>query len=259
MINFREHWNQFEENLELITGDMKGFLQEKLSIKNFKIAVPLDKDATWDDYISWGKSYVGEIKEKATGEKAQKAKENFYSILRTLGVNDTLLREAFEENKKELLDPLVGELVAVVTLILGWSKKDKEAFSKALGEIGVLGVFAAKPFICLIAICGLAYGYNRTFHKEAFKKGGVIGLAGIGAAWLAPGGFVGLLAALVVIIYLNKKLSVERPIEHQIKEIFKQIKQGQFIKEVRQSWTNFEEFIEKLFTKPIVSESEPST
>ena len=253
MFNFREQWGHFEENLSTLASDVKALLREKLSEQSFDGALPLGKGSSWEDYVAWGKNYVDEIKKKSSGEKVEKAKEDFYSILRALGVNDALLRETFAANKKELLDPLVGELVAIVTLILGWTKKDKEAFSKALGEIGVLGVFAAKPFVCLVAICGLAYGYNRTFHKESFKKGGIIGLAGLGTAWLAPAGFVGLLAALVVIIYLNKKLSVDRPIEHQIKEIFKQIKQGQFVKDVRQSWNHFEDFLEKLFIKPTSS------
>ena len=111
------------------------------------------------------------------------------------------------------------------------------------------GVFAAKPFILLIAICGLAYGYNRSFHKEAFKKGGILGLSGMTAAWLAPGAFVGLLAAIVTMVYFNKKLSVDKPIEKQLKEIYQQVRSGEFFGEVRQSWKSFEEFLGKVINK----------
>ena len=111
------------------------------------------------------------------------------------------------------------------------------------------GVFAAKPFICLIAICGLAYGYQENFHGESFKKGGVLGLAGLAAATITPGGFVGLLAAIATMLYLNKKLKVNRPVEIQLKEIFGQVKSGVFFKEVRKSWKDFEEFLSNLFVR----------
>jgi len=202
-----------------------------------------------EEFIEWGKSYVEELKGKAESEKVSKAKENFFVLLRNLGINDELLKQTFVENKKELLDPVIGETIAIVSLILGWKQKDKEAFSQALGEIGVIGVFAAKPFICLIAICGLAYGYQENFHTESFKKGGVLGIAGIAAATFSPGGFVGILAAVVTMLYLNKKLKVNRPIETQVKEIFGQVKSGVFFKDVRESWKNFEGFLSKLIIK----------
>ena len=201
-------------------------------------------------FVEWGKLYVEDLKSKNNSEKLEKAKDDFFVLLRNLGINDEFLRQSFEQNKKELLDPIIGERVAILSLILGWSKKDKELFSQALGEIGVAGVFAAKPFICLIAVCGLAWGYNDYFHTEAFKKGGVLGLAGITAVTLSPGGFVGLLSAIVTMVYLNKKLKVDRPIETQLKEMFQQIRDGQFFKEVRQSWKSFESFLSKLLRKP---------
>lgn len=201
-------------------------------------------------FIEWGRVYVDDLKSKSNTEKLDKAKDNFFVLLRNLGINDELLRQTFVQNKKELLDPIIGETVAILSLVLGWSNKDKEAFSQALGEIGVAGVFAAKPFICLIAICGLAWGYNDHFHSEAFKKGGVLGLAGITAVTLSPGGFVGLLSAIVTMVYFNKKLKVDRPIETQLKEIFKQVLDGQFFKEVRESWKSFEQFLSKLVRKP---------
>ena len=210
-----------------------------------------------EDFVQWGREYIDRMKSSKWASQMEKAKTNFFSLLRVLGVNDELLRETFMANKKEFLDPLFGEFIAVIALVLGWKNKDKEAFSQALGEIGVVGVFAAKPFVCLIALCGLAWGYERSFHPEAFKKGGLVGIGGMTAAFFAPGAFTGLLAAIVVMVYINRKISIDRPVETQVREIFQQIKKGQFVKETREAWRSFEEFLEKLF-KSSEPKEEPS-
>lgn len=247
---FRQNWNDFEENITMVFGEIRDTLFDKIKGSKSKVEKFSDPARTKEEFIEWGKEYIEGVKAKAEGEKVQKAKENFITLLRNLGLNDEMIQETFKQNPKEVLEPLIGESIALVALVLGWSKKDKEAFSQALGEIGVAGVFAAKPFICLIAICGLAYGYQDHFHKEAFKKGGVLGFAGITAVALSPSGFTGLLTAIVSMLYLNKKLKVDRPIETQLKEIFSQIKSGVFFKEMRSSWRQFETFLSKLFKKP---------
>ncbi|MCJ8277803.1 MAG: hypothetical protein HRT44_00495 [Bdellovibrionales bacterium] len=251
---FRSQWDEFENKVNSFVDEIKEKISDRQVSKAFKgvkqkVITPEEAEALKEDFIQWGKSYTDRLKSKVDHEKVSEIKSNFFTLLRNLGVNDQLLQETFASNKKEFLDPLVGESIAIIALILGWSKKDKELFSQSLGEIGVAGLFAAKPFILLIAICGLAYGYNRSFHKEAFKKGGVLGLAGLTAAWLAPGPFVGLLAAIVAMVYFNRKLSVDKPIEKQLKEIFNQIRGGEFFSEVRESWKSFEEFLAKLFIK----------
>lgn len=237
---FREQWGELENQIRRSASEFK----EKVFGEDRPIRSP-------EEFKEWAEVYVSRLSQKVDSEKMESAKQNFLVLLRNLGINDEVLVEAFSQNKKELLDPVIGEAIAIVALVLGWSNKDKEQFSQALGEIGVVGVFAAKPFICLIAVCGLAYGYHRNFHKESFKKGGVIGLSGLMAAALSPGGFVGLLAAIVVMIYFNKKLSIDRPVETQLKEIYAQIRSGDFFRETRDSWRSFEEFLSKLLKKPV--------
>ncbi len=258
---FREQWDQFEKNVTMVADELRDTLFEKIGRSKAKVEkiVKSDPKATKEAFVGWGKEYVNKVKAKAEGEKAQRAKDNFFTLLRNLGVNEAVIIETFQQNKKEVLDPLIGETIAIVALVLGWTQKDKEAFSQALGEIGVAGVFAAKPFLCLIAICGLAYGYQENFHPEAFKKGGVLGLAGMSAVALTPGGFVGLLSAIVTILYLNKRLKIDRPIEAQLKELFQHIRSGGFFKEVRGAWKNFESFLSKLFNRATDEGSLPVT
>lgn len=250
---FRKQWSELEGNFNKAADEIRNRVLGAVGgRKKVKKVSDWNKESVLErkeEFVRWGKDYVDELKKKAETEKVLNAKENFFVLLRNLGINDEVLRQTFEQNRKEILDPVIGETVALVSLILGWSQKDKESFSQALGEIGVAGVFAAKPFICLIAICGLAWGYQEIFHSESFKKGGVLGLAGVAAVALTPGGFAGLLAAIVTMVYLNKKLMVDRPIETQLKEIFVQIKNGEFFKEVRGSWKAFEEFLSKLLSK----------
>jgi hypothetical protein len=248
---FRGHWERFESNIGMVASELREVLLEKLGGNKSKVEkfVNQDPKQTRETFVQWGKDYVHKVKAKADGEKAQRAKDNFIILLRNLGVNEQVIFEAFRQNRKEVLDPLIGETVALVALVLGWQHKDREAFSQALGEIGVAGVFAAKPFLCLIAICGLAYGYQENFHPQAFKKGGVLGLAGMTAVALTPGAFTGLLAAIVTILYLNKRLKIERPIETQLKELLMHIRSGGFFKEVRGAWRNLEAFLSRLFTK----------
>ena len=251
---FRRKWDEFEKQIQSQVAELRDGLFEKMGPQKEKVEEFFSQDSESfqqkkEEFRQWGERYVAELKRKSESPKLLKAKEDFFVLLRNLGINDELLRQTFNQNRKELLDPIVGETIAIISLILGWKEKDKEAFSQSIGEIGVAGVFAAKPFICLIAICGLAWGYQENFHGEAFKKGGVLGLTGFLAAALSPGGFVGLLAAIVTMVYFNKKLKVDRPIETQLKEIFQEIKSGGFFSEVRQAWKGFEDFLSKILIK----------
>jgi hypothetical protein len=255
---FRERWSEFENQIQEAASEFRSRVLEKFQGSKSKVErmVP-DPLNNPEDFIKWGREYVKEVRKKADSEKVERARENFFVLLRNLGLNDQVVRETFSQNKKEILDPLIGEMVALVALVLGWKEKDKEVFSQALGEIGVAGVFAAKPFLCVIAICGLAYGYQENFHSESFKKGGVLGLAGMAAMAITTTTFVGILAAIVTILYLNKKLNVERPIENQLKEIFQTIRSGAFFKDVRKSWSRFEDFLGQLFRRdPTASEGD---
>ncbi len=248
---FRREWNEFEKTISDFASEMREFVEEKFNFskQEYEKAVNMTPDERKQAFIQWGRKYVEKVKSKSNTERVSRAKDSFFSLLRNLGVNEAFVKETFKANSKEVLDPLVGETIAIIALVLGWSPKDKELFSQAIGEIGVAGVFAAKPFLCLIALCGLAYGYQDNFHQESFKKGGVLGLAGLTAMALSPGGFVGILAAIVAILYFNKKLKVDRPIETQLKEIIQQIKSGEFFKEVRKAWSDFEKFLGQLFSK----------
>ena len=222
----REEWNEIEENVSVMAGEIKDKLLKAFKVSKSKVEKVVERDPkeVKEEFIRWGEQYVEDLKKKADGPKAQKAKENFFVLLRNLGVNEKVVMEVFKQNRKEVLDPLIGELVAIVALVLGWKQKDKEAFSQALGEIGVAGIF----------------------DPEAFKKGGVLGIAGITAITLSPSGFIGLLSAIVAILYLNKRIKVDRPVEAQLKELFQHIKNGAFFKEVRSSWQDLQDFISKV-------------
>ena len=250
---FRNLFDDMEEGFDAILGKVRDKINE--SAKEFQ---GLSPDERKEKFVNWGRDYVSKLNESKVSQSAEKAKESFFSLIRLLGLNEDLLKQTFAQNKREVLEPVFGEFLAVLTLILGWKKQDKEAFSQALGEIGVFGLLAAKPFVLLIAVCGLAWGYQKTFNANAFKKGGLIGLSGMTAAMLAPGAFVGLLAAVVVVVYLNKKIDVQKPVEAQVKEIVKSICNGEIIKEARESWKKFEAWLEELFTQqeePPVNES----
>lgn len=246
---FRQQWQEFEDNIRMVAGEIREefFNRMKPSKEKFEGWNQMNPDEQREAFVKWGKEYVEKVKNSSKGEKVKETKDNFFTLLRNLGFNDQLIIETFNQNKKEVLDPLIGEVVAIICLVLGWKQKDKELFSQALGEIGVAGIFAAKPFLCLIAICGLAYGYQENFHAESFKKGGVLGLAGLAAMALTPGGAIGLLAAIVTMLYLNKKIKVDRPVETQLKEILNQIRSGEFFREVRSAWAKFEEFLTSLY------------
>lgn len=247
----RDYWNEFEKNLSMVAEEVREAFLEKFNSSKRQVQnyAKLSEEEKRQKFEEWGRAYVQKLKEKGNSERVDRIRDHFIVLVRNLGLNEELLKQTFQNGKKEVLDPVFGEIVAIIAMVLGWSQKDKELFSQSLGEIGVAGVFAAKPFLCLIAICGLAYGYQENFHKEAFKKGGVLSAAGLAVAFCSPGGFVGLLAAIVTVLYLNKKIGVGRPVETQLKEILSQMKNGDFFREIRKSWSEFEDFLSKLFKK----------
>ena len=176
------------------------------------------------DFAKWGRDYVDALKSE-NSEEFKNIKESAYSLMISLGVSEKLIAENILENKVEVFEQLLGEAVSVFALVFAWKQEDKIMFSQAIGQIGVASLFASNPLTGLVALGGLALGYNRMFHAEAFKKGGILGLVGLGVATLFPGGIViSFLAALVAVVFINKKLDVNANIEEQIQKSCSKVK-----------------------------------
>jgi hypothetical protein len=259
----RQQWNEIESQLQELGAELRDeylvpglarletYWRQQIKPRSKESNNPSDLNAEGpsQDFTEWAKTYLEQFKSKAESVSSQDLRERLSSLLRQLGVNEDLLLRSLNQNKREVFDPLLGEVVAILSLVLGWKKKDKEEFSQALGEIGVVGLLAAKPLICLIAICGLAVGYQKHFHRDSFHKGGVLGLAGVTAMALTPAGLTGLLIVVVLLVYLNQKISNQRPVGPQVRTLVRKLVEGEWRDEAKESWNQFEAFMEELWPR----------
>jgi hypothetical protein len=122
-----------------------------------------------EEFIRISKEQISDFASRHD-QKLNDIKAGVISLLTSLGVSEKLFKEAIKDNKKEVFESILGECVAVIAMVFAWKKEDKEAFSQALGEVGVAALFALNPLVAVIALATLAIRFQKLIHPEAIKK-----------------------------------------------------------------------------------------
>lgn len=136
-----------------------------------------------------------------------KVSDDVYANLRAFNIDEQTARDFVTVNGSEVLQSVFAGTVSAVGLYFAWKEEDKEAFSKTAGSILFSGSVMLNPIVFAIAIVALAFGYQKLVCPNAVAKGSVVTGVSFLISALIPGPVVlGLIPAIVVAIYLNRKM-----------------------------------------------------
>ncbi|WP_374027574.1 hypothetical protein ACES2J_15325 [Bdellovibrio bacteriovorus] len=169
----------------------------------------IGKENDWSNseiFQEWSKAYFTDLSSPAGMPVFGDLTENLYLILRKVFDEETA-RDLVTVNGQEAVEAILAGTLSAVGLFFAWKKEDKENFSKTIGALLVGGAVSINPLTLAIAVVAMAMGYNSLVCGKAISRGGIIAGATFTVSALVPGPVVvGLIPAIVVAIYLNKKM-----------------------------------------------------
>jgi hypothetical protein len=180
-------------------------------------------------FEEWSKAYFTDMSSPAGVPIFGKFSDDIYKYLKELGISDKEAADVVTINGQEALETLMSGAISAVALIFAWKAKDKEAFSKSIGFILVSGAAAMTPAALIVAIVALAFGYNTLVCKESITKGMLSSGLTMAVSAAIPGPvLLGLVPAVILTIYVNKRLGKDfRPLEQSAK-LFELVRTKEF-------------------------------
>lgn len=200
-----------KETLQLFTPSNHRILDGGHTLfESIERAKQVGADNNWSDseiFTEWAKAYFTDMSSSAGMPIFGKLTDNVYDLLRELKFDEATARDIVTMNGQEAVEAILGGTVAAAGLFFAWKKEDKDAFSKTIGALIVSGAISMNPVTLSIGIIALAMGYNSLVCKKAITRGGIIAGATFTVSALIPGPVIlGFVPAMVVAIYLNKKI-----------------------------------------------------
>jgi hypothetical protein len=196
--------------------------------ESIKRAREVGEQEGWSDvdtFTTWFKSYFTDLSSPAGMPAFGAASDNIYDFLRDIGFSEAVARDLVTVNGQEAIEALIGGSLSVISLALAWKDQDKENFSKALGAIGLGGVVSMNPAILVVVIVAAALGYNTLVCQKTIGRGVVVSASAMLTSAIIPGPvLLGVLPAVVMSIYVNKKLGEDFDLSAQVKETYSKLR-----------------------------------
>jgi len=171
-----------------------------------------------ETFTGWFQSYFSDMSSPAGMPAFGSMSDEVYGFLRSMGFSESTARDVVTINGHEAIEGLLGGTVACVGLLLAWKKEDKQNFSKTLGALGVGAAVSMNPVVLVMVVVGAALGYNKMVCRKSVGKGGTVASAAMITSFLIPGPLLlGVVPAIVLSVYLNKKIKDEFDITEQMK------------------------------------------
>jgi hypothetical protein len=165
----------------------------------------------WSDIQSFSegtRAYFSDLSSPAGMPMLGQLTDDIYEMLRGFGIKEELARDLVTINGQEAIETVLGGTIASVSLVLAWSKEDKEQFSQVLAAVGLTSAIALNPLALAAVVVMLALNYNTLVCKKAMVRGVTITGIGVAVSALAPGPiWVGLIPAIVATIYARKVIT----------------------------------------------------
>ena len=186
-----------------------------------------DAFTDFDSFMEWAKCYASDLSSPAGMPAFGRLSDDIYSFLREQGgIDEATARDWVTVNGQEALTAIIGGTISAVALTLAWKREDKEAFSRAVASIGIGAIVFANPVALSIAIVAMALQYNRMVCRKAMARGGFLTGTGLAVSLLIPGPIlIGVIPAMVVTIYLNKKVGKDTDVIAEAKAILVKLSQ----------------------------------
>lgn len=173
-------------------------------------AFELGKDLGWsklETFEEWGKAYFSDLSSRAGMPAFEDFTGTLFKFLQRHGVSEERAREIVTINGQEALNAFIGGTISAVSLFFSWSSKDSDNFSRAVASVFMSGVKNVNPLTALVGIVGMAIGYQqKIIERDSFIKGGIVTGASMLTIALIPGLLPGLIGAVVVSTWVNKKM-----------------------------------------------------
>lgn len=194
----------------------------------------------FESFVEWGRAYLSDLSSPAGMPAFGKLTDDIYVVLREkLGVSDENARDFVTVNGSEAATAVIGGTISAIALVYAWNTEDKESFSRAIASIGLTSAVFLNPVTAAIAIVGLAIGYNKMVCSKAVARGGFITGMGLVVSALIPGPLLlGLIPAIVVTIYLNRKIGKDTDILDEGKTWLKIVSSPKFRKILSDNFEN---------------------
>lgn len=180
-------------------------------------------------FTEWAKSYFTDLSSPAGMPILGKMSEQIYKFMKEVGISEEIARDIVTINGQEAIDSILSGSITFLAIFLSWKKEDKEAFSKTIGSILLSSTVMLNPVTLAVGLIGFAIGYQKLVNAEAIARGSIITGSGFAISALIPGPVIlGMIPALIVSIYISKKMGDDfNPIKHS-KEIVKFITSKDF-------------------------------
>ena len=201
-------------------------------------------------FSEWAKAYFTDLSSTAGMPMFGKLTDNVYDLLRELKIDEATARDIVTLNGQEAVEAILSGTIAAAGLFFAWKNEDKDNFSKTIGALLVSGAISMNPVTLSIVIFAMAMGYNSLVCKKAIARGGIIAGATLTVSALIPGPVIlGFVPAMVVAIYLNKKLGKDFDAIDFGKRAYFYVKSEKFKAQIDSVMNNLESFKTKL-SKP---------
>jgi len=200
-----------------------------------------------ETFGEWSKSYFSDLSSPAGMPVFDGLTDNAYAFLRNIGIDDTTARDLVTINGQEAIESIVGGSFATIALVFAWKNEDKENFSRAIGALGLGSLIAVNPVVMVIVLAALGLGYNSLVCKKAVERGAVVTGVAMGTSMLIPGPILlGVIPAIVLAVYVNKKMGKDFDFTGELKRIYEILKTQEGRAKVVES---LDKIIENLHTR----------
>lgn len=207
------------------------------------------QEQNWSDietFKEWAAAYFSDMSSPAGMPAFGEMSEHIYKFLKQSGLSENTARDIVTVNGQEAVESILAGSVTCIAIFFAWKKEDKEIFSKAIGSIILSATVMLNPVSLAIAIIALAVGYQKLVNVEGMARGSIITGSTLAISAIIPGPLMlGLIPAIVVGVYLSKKMGSDfNPIDH-VKQIFLLVSSKDFRNSCEEIFTTSEQLIMK--------------
>ncbi len=183
-----------------------------------------------ETFEQWAKSYFTDLSSTAGMPIFGKMSDEIYKFMRdTMGISEETARDFVTVNGQEALESIFAGTISAMGLYFAWKKEDKDAFSKIAGSILLTGAIAMNPVVIAVAVVAIAIGFQKMVKPQAIAKGAFITGSSMLISFLIPGPIIlGLVPAMVVGYYLNKKMGKDFNFAEFFKSNYAYIRSDEF-------------------------------
>lgn len=189
-------------------------------------------------FDEWRKAYFSDLSTTEGMPVFGSLTDNVYDFLRDVGFKDQDVRDFLMVNSKEAIEiseTVLGGTLSAMSVFFAWKTQDKENFSRAVASLFAMSAVTS-PITLIIAIVAMAIGYNTLVCHKAMARGAVLSFASLTVSALVPGPVIlGVVPAIIVAIYLNKKMGKDLDVIDFGKRAFQYANSKEFRDKINES------------------------